>query len=211
MSAQRAAVSDIRLSAASMEHGSPHEVTAFVRGVLGGIDTDPASSAYWNAHTARAAVYYDRERDGRKHRWSGRTMVNAPGADDDAGTDSLVRPFWELSIAHWREAHVEGLVWVGFAVSQVGMLQGAPAHPLQFPTLFLCERLKFLRRPTRKETVRGVEREIVVPGPPVPGKQPTHYNFLTLLPTRRDEAEAKAQVRRFRDLGASLGAIVRPM
>lgn len=200
-----------QLSAASCEHGTPHEVTAFVRGVLGGIDMDPASSAYWNAHTARAAVYYDRERDGRRHRWTGRTMVNAPGADDEAGTPSLVREFWELSVDHWRASHVEGLVWVGYSSSQCGMLQGSPAHPLQFPALFLCERLKFLQRPTRRETVRGKERTYVVPGPPVPGKQPTHYNFLTLLPTRRDPAEAKAQVRRFRDLGASLGAIVRPL
>jgi len=199
------------LSAASMEHGTPPEVIAFTRGVLGRIDCDPASSAYWNHHGAQAPTYYDREADGRKQRWTGRTMVNPPGADDDAGTPSLVREFWELSVDHWRAGHVDGLMWVGFSSSQVGMLQGSPAHPLMFPTLFLCERLKFLRRPTRKELVRGKEREVVTAGPPQPAKSPTSFNFITLLPTRRAEADARAQVQRFRDLGVSLGCTVRPM
>lgn len=199
------------LSAASMEHGSPPEVTDLVRHVFGGaIDTDPASSSYWNFWTTKATTYYDREANGLRHRWQGRTIVNPPGSDDEAGTDSLVRPFWERSIDQWRAGHVDGLVWVGFSVSQVGQLQGSPAHPLCFPTLFLCERLKFLRRPTRRVIRGGKEHDVVIPGPPVPGKQPTMFNFLTLLPTRRDPAEARAQLQRFRDRGVSLGAITRP-
>jgi hypothetical protein len=202
------------ISRSSMEHGTPAEVIDFVRSVFGGvIDTDPASSSYWNHWTTKATTYYDRQTDGRTQAWMGRTMVNAPGADDEAKTDSLVTPFWERSIEQWRCGNADGLVWVGFSTSQAGQLQGCPAHPLQFPTIFLCERLKFLKRPTvvvARNAKGEVTRERVVPGPPIPGKAPTHFNFLTLLPTRRSETEAREQLRRFRDRGSILGALVRP-
>lgn len=204
-------MTDARLSAASMEHGTPAEAVEFVRHVLGGIDCDPFSSAYWNHYSVKAATFYDRAADGLRQPWSGRVIVNAPGADDEADTKSLVRPAWDRLVEHWRAGAIDGGLWVGYSVQQVGMLQGSPAHPLMLPAVFPCERFKFLRRPTREEPLPGGKvRKVVIPGPPVLGEQPTHYNFLTLLPSRRDPDEARAQVGRFLERGRSLGAVVRP-
>jgi hypothetical protein len=198
-------------SAVSMEHGTPREIVDFVRYVLGGrITTDPASSAYWNHHSVKADVFYDRQDNGLTKRWHGGVIVNAPGSDEEAGTETLVRPYWEMAVEQWQAGVNDGLVWIGYSVQQVGMLQGSPSHPLVFPTIFPCERFRFLCRPTRDEVGDdGQVRRVVIPGPPVPGDQPMHFNYLSLLPSRRFESDARAQVARFRERGASLGALTR--
>jgi hypothetical protein len=185
-------------SAVSMEHGTPPEGVEFARYVLGGrITTDPSSSAYWNHHSVKADVFYDVADNGLKMLWHGTVMVNAPGSDEESGTPTLVRPFWERGLEQWRAGVNDGLVWIGYSVQQLGMLQGSPGHPLQFPTVMPCERFKFLRKP------RGG-------GPPVPGDQPMHFNYISLLPSRRDPDEARAQIGRFLERGRHLGAVVRP-
>lgn len=187
-------------SADSMEHGTPAEVVELARCVGGTIGTDPFSSAYWNHHSVRAATFYDVEHSGLDERnaWRGFCLVNPPGGDKERGTKSLVRPAWERLVEEWRAGKIDGALWVAYSLEQLCMLQGSPAHPLQFPTCVPCERLRFLRRPHGG-------------GPPVPGMQPTHGNALILLPSRRSPVEAKEQMRRFVERGASLGALVRPL
>ncbi len=191
-----------------MEHGSPPEAVDFARYVLGGrITTDPCSSGFWNFHSVKADVFYDLNDDGLKMRWNGTVIVNAPGADEEAGTKSLVRAFWDRLVEHWRGGHIDGAVWVGYSVQQIGMLQGGPSHPLQFSTLFPCERFKFLCRPTREEMGPNGPRRVVIPGPPVRGGAPMHYNYMTLLPSRRFESDARAQEGRWGERGWALGAM----
>lgn len=208
-------------SAATCEHGSPPAAVELARYALGGIDLDPATSAYWNEHVVRAARFYDRAANGLRQPWAGRVWLNPPGADDDAGTDNLVRPFWERLVEHWREGLIDGAVWLGYSLEQLATLQGGAAHPLMFVTLVPCERFRFLSRRVKTGRVGLDGRELMAdaPGPPREGESPTHGNFVTLLPTRRSPTEAAAQVARFRERAAQLttgkgsvfGALVRPL
>ena len=209
----RAARPNVQHSAKSCEHGSPAAAVELARYALGGLDLDPASNAYWNRHTVKAARFYDRAANGLAQPWAGRVWCNPPGADEEAGTDSLVRPYWERLVAHWREGLIDGAVWLGYSLEQLVLLQAAPAHPLMFVTVVPCERLRFLER--RPGDAPPVERL----GPDGKPSGPTHGNFITLLPSRRSDSEARAQVARFRERAAALttragaigGAIVRPL
>lgn len=189
-------MSNAQHSAATSEHGSPPVAVELGRYVLGRIDTDPFSSAYWNRYTVQAARYYDRTTNGLGHPWTGRVWVNPPGGDKERGLRSLVRPAWERLVDHWRTGRIDGACWLAFSLEQLVHLQGSPAHPLMLPTLVFCERLDYLRRPAKG-------------GPPRSGGAPTHGSAMTLLPSRRSEAEARAQLARWRERGASLGALVR--
>lgn len=209
---QRPARPNALHSAKTCEHGSPVAAVELARYALGGLDLDPCSNGYWNEHTVKAARYYDRAANGLAQPWEGRVWLNPAGADEEAGTDSLVRPFWERLVAHWRDARISGAVWLGYSLEQLAMLQGCAAHPLMFFTLVPCERFRFL------EARRGappIERL----GPDGKPSGPTHGNFITLLPSRRSESEARGQVARFRERaqqlttskGSVFGALVRPL
>lgn len=189
----------------SQEHGTPLEVVELGRSIGGGIiGTDPFSSARWNRHI-KALVFYDKDHDGLTSVWSGFCLVNPPGGVTKmvggkrvTVEPSLVRPAWERLVYDWRRGAIDGALWVSFSLEQLCLLQGSPAHPLQFPTVVPCERLRYLTIPSAG-------------GPPVPGTQPTHASALTLLPCQRDQAMAREQMRRFIDGAGKLGALVRPL
>lgn len=198
-------MTNVQLTSDSMEHGTPADIVDLARNVGGAIDTDPFSSAYWNTHSVKARVYFDKDHDGLRGIWSGFCLVNPPGGvtKTENGkraivTPSLVRPAWESLVGRWRAGAIDGALWVSFSLEQFCQLQDSPAHPLQFPTVVPASRLRFLKRPASG-------------GPPVPGMQPTHANGLTLLPSRRDPGLARAQLARFVEAGAKLGALVRPL
>lgn len=135
----------------SAEHGTPVPAIEFLRYVMGGIDFDPASSAYWNHSTVKATEYCDKERDGLKARWWGRVICNPPGDTEDELAEgksfSLPRAFWERGIGHRRDSMIQCMGWIGFNMSQLQTLQLCPMHPLQFYTLFPATRLDYLVRP----------------------------------------------------------------
>ena len=184
-----------------MEHGSPTEAVDLARALAGGvIGCDPFSSVYWNTYTVKARTFWDIDHSGLdpRNRWSGFCLVNAPGADDARGTKSLVRLAWERTVDEWRRGSIDGALYVAYSLEQATQLQGSPAHLLQFPCVFPCERWNFWYRPAGG-------------GPPVKGTSPTHGNLAALLPSRRDRGLAKQQMAVFCELAGKLGALVRPL
>lgn len=188
---------NVQHAAASCEHGSPPAAVDVARYALGGIDLDPMSSDYWNAHVVKAGRYYDRHADGMKQRWRGCVWINPAGADELRGTPSLVRPGWLKLLDHYVTGEVPSAVWYGYSLEQMQTLQREPVHPLRFVTLIFADRQDHMTRP-----LGG--------GAPVPNTSPTHGNFMSLLPDRRSTGVRDAQVMRFIERGRELGQIVRP-
>ena len=185
------------------DHGTPSEYIELARFTLGAIDLDPSSSAYWNHHTVKAERYYDERMDFTKQPLYRRVFWNPPsGKALYQGRElALPRIAWRRLFEHWRDGRVHSAVWLGFSMEQLTALQGEAAHPLQFITLFPCERLKFLKRGPNG-------------GPPEKGEQPVHGNYVTLLHTLHSPSVAKEQVQRFCEYARRLdvgGAIVRPL
>lgn len=194
-------------SAVTDDHGTPRAVIELCRQVMGVINTDPCSSAYWNMHTVKADKFYTMADDGLSQPWVGNCFINPPGTLPPKPTDkpfekrSVPRKFWELAIERWRNDEINGFCYVGFALEQLTRLQGSPMHPLMFPTLFPCERLSFLQRGPNG-------------GPPVDPGSPNNGNFITVVPPKA-RSEASLWLAKFRVLSQRLdycsGAVVRPI
>jgi hypothetical protein len=193
---------NVLLSSESEEYGTPAAYAELARYVLERIDLDPASSSYWNHYTIKAATFYDEKIDGLKQPWFGNVIHNAPSRKATEDEPKIrIRPFWDRLVEHYIRGEVECAIWIGFQLGQLQSLQSAVAHPLQFFNLFPANRIDFLRR---------------MPGnaAPQPAGSPTHANYITMLPTRRSPAAARAMVGRFVERGQDLevgGAVVRPL
>lgn len=191
-------------SAATDDWGTPRGVVEFGRYVLGRIDLDPFSSAYWNHHTVKAARFYDRDQNGLAQPWSGSVHLNPPNGKAPGTDRSMVRACWDRLVEHAREGRIDGAFWVGFSLEQLTHLQGSAMHPLQFWTVVPADRLAFLQRTANN-------------GPPTEGASPTHGNYLTLVHSTRSRSEAKAQAERFVAAAKRIspgwpsGALVRPL
>jgi hypothetical protein len=169
------------------------------RRVMGRIELDICSSDYWNYWTVKADRFFDARADVLKQRLVGKGFGNPPGGKVPNSMRSLPKAVWEHVVEHWRSGDLDGFFWVGFSLEQLCVLQASPAHPLQFWTMVLPDRITFLTRGPNG-------------GPPIAGDSPTHGNYLTLLHTQRSPTEAKAQAMRFRDEARRLGAaLVRPL
>jgi hypothetical protein len=200
-------------SAATVEHGTPHEVVALARHVFGplGIQCDPFSSPYWNGHVIKADLFYTEGQDALsvpERHWvcapdplHATYFINAPGG--------LVKEAWAFARARWLEG--AAVFWVGFNIEQLSYLQGVGAMYRGFQRVIPPRRLAFLRRPgdvaadlrrraaeapTAEKAdalIRQLERFVEVHrdpnGPPVRGLSPTHSNFLLLMPSELDQVE----------------------
>jgi hypothetical protein len=159
-------------SSATAEHGTPHEVVALARHVMGRIDLDPCSNAYWNKHVIHAKEFVDQDGDAADGDWcwpgaarGDRVFVNPPGGQ--------VKEFWRLSLQLWLAG--AAVFWVGFSLEQLVYLGREGAMFPGFRRVILPRRLAFLR------AVDG--------GPPVPAKAPTHGNWLCLMPSEQEQVE----------------------
>lgn len=192
------ATASLLVSSDSEDYGTPGPYCEGARYVMGGIDLDPASDAYWNYHTVKAGTFYDQRVDGMKQPWFGKVLHNAP-SNRELGM--YVKPWWERLVDHYLRGEVECAIWMGFQMGQLCVLQGAPVHPLQFITLFPCGRIDFLKRMPNN-------------APPQPAGAAMHANYVTLLPTRRSPEASRAMVARFVEMSKDLqigGALVRPV
>ena len=170
----------------------------------------------------KATRFYDERLNGLIQPWGGRMFINPPG--DRKGHN--VTAFWRRLIEHYAAGSVDSAVWVGFSFEQLTYLQNQAMHPLQFVTLIPTSRIDFLSRMTKctVETCKIHKPRTSPPhaecnsrqrmGPPIPNGQPTHGNYLSLLPTRASRTHARQQIRAFVEGAASLeigGALVRPV
>lgn len=79
---------------------TPSNYINAARDVMGGIDTDPASSAIAN-RTVGAAQYFDAESDGLKQKWAGRVWMNPPYAQP------LMSDFAEAVSSRYESGEIE--------------------------------------------------------------------------------------------------------
>jgi hypothetical protein len=82
-------------STGNNEWYTPSKYTDAARLIMGGIDTDPASSLEANK-VVKASVYFSKEDDGLAKNWSGRVWMNPPFAQP------FVRLFSEKIAHHYR-------------------------------------------------------------------------------------------------------------
>lgn len=154
------------------EWGTPYEVVEGARKVMGSIDFDLCSSAYWNKHVVRAPQFWSAEGDdalaaarnpsrGFPH---GNYLCNPPGG--------LVVEFWDLCLRLASEGST--VFWVGFSVEQMAYLQDRQLFSTSFLRAIPRARLKFLER-------RGFLDSRRRDSPPVPAGRPSHSNFLVLM------------------------------
>lgn len=189
-------MNNIRHSSEHTSHFTPEWLVEKARFTLGGIDLDPASSAFAN-EVVRATTYYTEEQNGLlvPGGWRGRTFLNAPGGLVDSAGQRVVRPkctetgscglppghrhegvtssavtWWRALCGEWAAGRVTAAIFVGFSIELLQSCQGGPDpghHPLDFPCCFPKERIKF---------------DVVKDGKRVSGTAPTHSNVIVLLP-----------------------------
>jgi hypothetical protein len=213
---------NVRHSTESNEFYTPEPVVTPSRYVLGGIDLDPASSAFAN-ELVRATTYFalDLERFEETNgllqpAWLGRTFLNCPGGLIDVdgrpvyrktktrlgctetgscglppghahqGVNSSAAVWWRTLVGQWVKGNVTAAIFVGFSLELFQSCQegeAPPHHPLQFPCCLPAKRARF----DQVEIVDGVPTR-------VPGDQPTHSNFITLLPGLDARGEVDQQM-----------------
>ncbi len=141
-------------SSKTSEHGTPAEVIAAAKAVMGEIDLDPASNHFHNERVG-ALRYYCLSDRGQDREWHGRVLVNPPG--DRRG--QLVKEFWAKLVWEYYHRRVTEAIWVGFSLEQLVSLQRLEGvrHPMQWPTCIPSRRLRF------------------------GGDSPTHGNYITYL------------------------------
>jgi hypothetical protein len=223
---------NIRHSSESVEFYTPEWLVEAARYVLGGIDCDPASSEFAN-QVVRAPTIYTAERNGLwAPKWEGRVLLNPPGGIVDcegypviksrtvdgvrlpgcSETGACGKPpghkhrglmssavlFWRVLCKQWEMGNASAAFFVGFSLEMMQTCQGGPKpghHPLDFRTCVPKDRIPF---------------DVVIDGLRQPAKDPTHSNFLPILPATSASGHLDvAMLSRFDEAMASVGYINR--
>jgi len=164
---------NVRHSSETTEHYTPDYIVNPARFTLGHFDLDPAGSDNY-AHTIGARNHYTQEQDGLKQPWYGNVWLNPPGGYSPKGTSctrSSSALWWHVLSLHYLAGNIKAAFFLGFSLEQLQTIQkvkGMCLHPLNFPTIFFHTRIPFL-----DENL-------------LPQDQPSHSNFLTLLPPKDD-------------------------
>lgn len=154
----------------SSEWYTPRDIVEAAREFLGGIDTDPASCEAAQSIVA-ARTWYDAERDGLAHLWTGRVFLNPP---------SPPRP-WALRLgASIRAGFVDRAVFVGYSIETLSQYQNWPGFA---PSIVCAPR-------TRPRYLRQVDGAIVA------GASPAHASVVFGL-----GGDAERFARAFRSIG----------
>lgn len=122
----------INQTSGDVEYYTPYEIILAARLTMGGIDLDPASSAYAN-QKVKASVYYDEAFDGLQWDWFGRVWMNHP-----FGRESNPRWINKL-IREYRSGRVSQACCITYACTSEAWFR-----PLfQFPMCFLSPRTNY--------------------------------------------------------------------
>lgn len=202
--------------AATPDWGSPPEIVELARTVMGGIDCDPCSSAYWNEHVIRASSFVDEH---------GHVSVVDPSAELVAPLTRFVNPpggmvkeFWLSEVDHWQAG--ADVFWVGFSLNQMTYLGGMGLFAPQLVRCAPFRRLRYLESPlgaaarcesaaAKAKTIDAMDRLLAEAAewrarradPPHPGDAPPHGSYLAFMPSSAERRE------KFVELAAKLGAV----
>lgn len=193
-------------SSKSAEHYTPANIVNAARGVMGGIDLDPATT-YWANETVGAARIHRHVApgvfvDGLAQPWMGRVFLNPPGGKAPSGssTRSNAAVWWQKLATQWADGGVLQAIFIGFGLELLRTVQQLKCpQPLDLP---LCV--------PRKRVCFEVPSDLTPEGFPAPGAirlaqtSPTHANVVIFLPPRDDR---DAAVARFAELFAGFGAV----
>jgi hypothetical protein len=115
--------------------GTPSDIIARCKGVVGAFDLDPCTEAKFESVVGARVNYslLDRGEDGLTLPWFGRVFCNPPGG--------LVREFWCKAL----ESDSTAILWIGFSVEQLCTLTDCVAHPMDFSCCLLRQRIHFTR------------------------------------------------------------------
>ena len=161
---------------ASVEHFTPADVVEAARGVMGGIDLDPASCKLAN-ELIKAEVWYgpgsEFGEDGLAEPWAGRVFLNPPGGTTDKEYRELTKSnaalWWATLASAWQDGDVDQAVFVGFTLEILRSAQGVEVlQPLAFPLCVPAKRIAF--------DSPGDDNQRV------PSRHPSHANVLIWLP-----------------------------
>lgn len=207
-------------SSGSSEWYTQPDVLDAVRGVLGGIETDPASCAAaqglvlarrWCglAPTMHQATPHGEHvhHDGLEAAWTGGVWLNPPNP---------ARPWWTRAVEHWREDGGQ-LVYLAYSIDHLQAMQQwarvdqmlvcVPDERLRFRTSAACALAALAKKEDKRaldkrELKRRAELLDMPPDAIVIGEQPTHASALVGLGVRLDRWE--------REMGAlGMTAVVR--
>lgn len=146
------------LSNASHEWYTPKHIIDMVLEVFPCIDFDPFSSEEANK-TVGAAQFFTKSDDAFSKAWPDvdYVFVNPPGpVKGDKSTAKNVRKAWDKVL---ETAFTSDTIWVGFSLEQLATLQDSAESPLDYTTVILRNRVKFMGA----------------------GTSPTHSNYITLV------------------------------
>lgn len=151
---------NIRHSSESAEHFTPSDIVEAARIVMGGIDLDPATTAFANKERVKAKRFYTRVDNGFTKPWKGSVFLNPPGGrcDDNGkrvkvGGQSSAKAWWRKLVHEYDSGRVTQAIFVGFSLEilqSAQLIQGEDthpptSHPLFFPFCVPIRRTKYAR------------------------------------------------------------------
>lgn len=126
------------------DYGTPGNIIAGVRVLLGGVDLDPATTAKRNAQTVQATHVICPPNDGKAWQWAGRVFLNPPGGVGVNGT----KAWWNKLCQEYAAGRVTSAVFLAFSLDALQWSQGCEISMLDFPVWILAKRTVFLDHET---------------------------------------------------------------
>lgn len=137
--------------------GTPEEILAKAREVLGDIDLDPASEDFFNASVG-AKMFYTRENNGLGLKWCGSRsitvrgvevipatcFVNPPGGKTKNKSNTVL--FWDKLIYEVSVGHIKHAIFMGFSLECLQTTQQCHKPMLSFPFCVPSRRIKFVAK-----------------------------------------------------------------
>ncbi len=216
-------------SSESNEHYTPEKIVELVRGLMGAIDLDPASSEVANRRV-RATRFYSQ--GGEIPFWRGRVFLNPPGGTCDKdfrtvikadkakgrkpcsetgdcglppghkheGLDSSAKKWWFKLVKEWRELRVSQAIFVGFSLEMLQTMQVDTPEGLPTP----------LDVPLCFPRTRVAYDRLGPEGSLVKGASPPHASFIAYLPILYlpGSSDAREDCRRFIKTFSPLGRVI---